>query len=166
MMKKLTAVVLAFSLLSGCTPKPDDEHIHTDQTHGYDSSTIRIHGTDISMVKYSLIYSEYHGKKPTGKGYFFLMRFRVTNTTLVSRTISLEKTAVITNSGHEYKLENYGIEGITHLNKIEYNLNPRETQYGTIAFELPSGTTPDSIIITDPADPEQSSVLDIPRWEE
>lgn len=166
MMKKLTAIVLAFSLLSGCTPKPDDEHIHVDQTRAYDSSTIEINGIDISIVEYSLIYSEYHGKRPDGKGYFFLVRFRVTNNALVMRTINLGNTAVITNSGYKYTLENYGIEGITHLNKVEYNLDPEETQYGTIAFELPSGTTPDSLIIIDPTDPDRSSVIDIPRWDE
>lgn len=168
MKKWLTAGLTAvFLLLGSACGTPDevreDRIIQDNRAISERSATIE--GIRIELVEYSLYYTEYKGRKPGGRGYFFIIQYEVENTTDHSTGFSLEQVNIVSTLGVEYPYSTYGLgstgDGVNFSLK---DIQPGEGFTGKLVMEMPSGTTPDSIVLIE--EDMYGQVIDIPDLKE
>lgn len=166
MRKLLASLGISALLLSGCSGigQPDNVHedVTTTDTRDEYKRSADIQGLVLAVDSYSLIYTEYKGEQPAGRGYFFVVNVSLINKTNSPREFDPINTSAITGTGYEYDMEHYGSDKIDGVNDPITWIAPRTTTYTTLVFEMPSSTTPDFLLVKQPNSDKYYSI-DIPE---
>lgn len=110
--------------------------------------SVDIRGMSISLDRYSMLFSDYDGHSPNGKGYFLVLEMEAENRSPRTVTYPYKELSIVIRNGDQFPYTNYGWVHNDNESQ-ELTLKPGEKQHFTVVFEMPSGSLPDLILFRD-----------------
>lgn len=164
-MRTVSSKVLAISLLFGvgaCVP--DDLTVTQDYSQQDSRDTqqrsVDVEGIHLTVVSYSIIFSDFRGVKPKAKGYFLVVNYSVENRSSLHGYFDPKISSAVTKEIGEYKLSDYGTDDFTGVNDKIHELPIDATTAGTLLFEMPAGSVPDFLVFNMP-NSDETKIIDL-----
>ena len=162
---RFTASALILAFLTSCSAFPKEEDIYVDYTaedsRRVELRSVDIQGLSLTLTSVTLSNREYEGVKSTGKGYFYVIDYALTNRSNSTRSFDPDHIILVTDLGDRYTVKNYSHKKFKKYTEPITGIKENETVTSRVIYEMPVATTPDTLVI-EGLKPGRDQIIDLP----